>query len=253
MMQARLHSRSREFSGRVAEAKRQVEKMAAQCPTAYVAWSAGKDSTALVHLVCVGCGVKARAMSVKDDLDFPGEEAYLTEHAKAFGVELDILRPPFSLQDWLAANAVEKGNTADMHSRSSSFADAAFYSLISEYSTKHGVPGVYLGLRVAESYGRKRNMQTRGHIYQKASGEVVCQPLANWTGLDVYAYLFKHGIEPFALYKCVRLHESPERVRKSWWLPGSASRQGGMEWLRCYYPSLFLRLCQIMPNSDTAA
>ncbi len=253
MMQARLHSRTLEFREAVKESKRVIGHMATCHPQAYVAWSAGKDSTVLTHLVCVECRVNARAMAVKDDLDFPGEEDYIRSLAAKCGVEVDVLHPAFSLQEWLQREAYDGHADGDMHSRSTAFADAAFYSLIGEYAKAHSTPGVYLGLRAAESYGRKRNLQTNGMIYQKKAGEVVCQPLAKWTGLDVYAYLESREIEPLPLYKCVRLHDSPDRVRKSWWLPGAATRQGGMEWLRCYYPSLFRRLCEIMPHSDTAA
>jgi len=224
-----------------------VCEMAARCPEAYVAWSAGKDSTALVHLVCVEAGIPARAMSIKDDLDFPGEEDYLRELAARFSIDLEIVRPSFSLQEWIKEHVLDPAG--DMHSRNTELSQAAFYALVDAYRRERGMPGVYLGLRAEESRNRKRNRLWNGPIYRKQDGETVCQPLCDWRGIDVYAYLFARGIPLLPLYRCVRLHERPDRVRKSWWLPGADTARGGMIWLRTYYPSLFRKLCEILPGS----
>lgn len=251
--QALTHARTRRHLGRVESARREIERMAERRPDAYVAWSAGKDSTALVHLVRVECAVPGRVMAVKDDLDFPGEEEYLRELADAWGVDLDILRPPFSLQAWLAEHAADIEADEDLHSRSAAFSKAAFYAVVRAYRESMGAPGVYLGLRAEESRGRALNRYQRGRTYQKADGEVVCQPLADWTGIDVYAYLLSRGIDLLPMYRCVRLHERPDRVRKSWWLPGASTRHGGMVWLRAYYPSLYRRLCELLPDAGRHA
>ncbi len=242
-----------EHNRRVDTARRRTEEMVARRPDAYVAWSGGKDSTALTHMVCVDRGIAAQVMSVKDDLDFPGEEAYVQRWATTWGIRLDIVRPEFSLQGWLAEHASDTSADDDFHGRSSAFSDAAFYSLIEEYRQAAGLPGVYLGLRAEESVHRLRNRRFNGHTYTKLDGETVCQPLCDWHGLDVYAYLLSHGIDLLSVYRCVRLHREPWLVRKSWWLPGAHSRHGGMAWLRTYYPSLFYRLCELLPDARVHA
>lgn len=247
--QALAHARTLQHARRLDVARRLVAEMAAVAPDAYVAWSAGKDSTALVHLVCVECGVPARAMAVKDDLDFPGEEDYLREHAARWGVVLDVVRPPFSLQAWLAGHAHELEADEDLHSRSAAFSQAAFYDVVAAYRERAGTPGVYLGLRAEESRGRAMNRATHGTLYQKRDGERVCTPLADWRGIDVYAYLLSRSVDMLPVYRCVRFHERPDRVRKSWWLPGASTRHGGMVWLRAYYPSLYRRLCELLPDA----
>lgn len=243
------YARLREHRRRVGHARRVVHEMMARAPDAYLAWSAGKDSTALVHLALAE-GVPGRIMSIKDDLDFPSERPYLVARALEWDCldELDVLTPSFSLLGWLAEHADELDPGEDLHGRAAAFADAAFYALIEEYRNRQETPGVYLGMRADESRGRAMNYATRGAIYRKEDGEVVCQPLATWTGRDVWAYLFTHEIEPLDVYRCVRLHEHPSRVRKSWWLPGSHSRWGAAVWLRTYYPSLFARLTEAMPD-----
>ena len=238
-------SRTLAHRARVESAQRAVEEMHAGRPGAYVAWSGGKDSTAMTHLVRHTLG-EARAMSVKDDLDFPGEEDYIGRLAREWGVALDVVRPPVSLQAWLAEHADALDPRADMHSRSAGLS-AAFYGAVAEYAEAAGRPGVYLGLRQEESAGRRMNRASRGRVYRKADGDVVCTPLADWRGVDVYAYLLSRGIDLLPLYRCVGQHEHPSRVRKSWWVPGAAHDRGGARWLRTYYPSLWARLVELVP------
>jgi len=159
-----------------------VADMAKRCPSAYIAWSGGKDSTALVHLVCVEAGLPVRAMSIKDDLDFPGEEEYVLDLSAEWGVACDIVRPPFSLQDWLKQHGAELDPGEDMHGRDVAFAKKAFYLVVEAYRLSHASPGVYLGLRKEESRARMMNRIQRGPIYTKKTGETVCQPLCDWTG-----------------------------------------------------------------------
>lgn len=246
---ALAHARTRAHARAVDQARAAVEAMTERCPDAYVAWSGGKDSTALTHLVRVDCGVPARAMAVKDDCDFPGEEDYIRTLASEWGVVLDVVRPPISLIAWLREHAQRLDASEDVHGRSAELSRVAFYGPIDAYAQAWGRPGVYLGLRGEESHGRRMNAATRGAVYAQRSGDTVCQPLRNWRGLDVYGYLLARGIEPLHVYRCVRLHDRPDRVRKSWWLPGAHTRHGGMVWLRAYYPTLYAQLANIFPDA----
>lgn len=248
---ALMHATTPVHRRRVDCARDLVAKMMASNPDAYVAWSAGKDSTALVHLVTVDCGARGRVMSVKDDLDFPGEEDYLRRWAAAWGIaeRLDVLHPPFSLQQWIRDHAADLDAAEDMHSRACRFATAAFYSVVEEYRDRAGMPGVYLGLRAAESRGRSRNRMFNGATYTKKSGETVCNPLSDWEGIDVYAYLLSRGIDVLDVYRCVRMESSPDRVRKSWWIVGAMARKGGIAWLKAYWPSLYGRLVEMLPEA----
>lgn len=248
----RAHERTALFRGRLARAWNIIQRFLEAEPAAYVAWSAGKDSTALVCLVTeviVGRTIRLRtkAMSVKDDLDFPGEEAYLKQIAEQYNIDLDIVRPEQSLQTLLGRLDGEIDPSEDFHSRVSEFSRIAFYPLIEAYQKNHG-RAVFLGLRGEESKGRKMNAWLRGPIYERKDGGRICQPLSCWSGLDVFAYLFSRDIPILNIYKCCRFHENPSFVRKSWWLPGSNTRHGGMVWLRTYWPELYNNLRQLLPD-----
>lgn len=238
---------SRTHRRRVDRSRAVVAEMVGRHPGAYVAWSAGKDSTAMTHLVRVDCGVPGRVVSIKDDLDFPGEVEYVTGLSVAWGLDLEIVRPDFSLQRWLLEHP-ETDAFGDHHSRASKMSAAGFYAVVDQINATGG--GVYLGLRAAESWGRAMNRAKRGPIYEQASGQVVCQPLCDWRGMDIYAYLISRDVEPLHVYRCVRMHRRPELVRKSWWLPAAkGDGHPGATWLRTYYPSLHRRLCELLPDA----
>lgn len=220
--------------------------------TPRVAWSAGKDSTAMVALiadVCRCCSREpVRAMSINDDLDFPGEEEYLNKVADKIGVEVDIVRPKHYLQEWVLKRQDEIAPGDDIHGRDSGLSKNGFYSLIDEYNSRNYITCTFLGLRKDESKGRLANRTSRGPIYQQKNGMKIIQPICDWTGLDIFTYLKETEIEPLPLYRCVRLHKEPWRVRKSWWLPGDAARHGQGVWLRTYYPSLFNKMTELLPH-----
>lgn len=250
------HAATAEHRERVRDAVGHIRAMLGIYPDAYVAWSAGKDSTILAHLVlCVAASEGRplpRLFSVKDDCDYPGEVAYLRHWASAWGVldKLDIRTPPHSLREWLTLGGDMRDASDDLHSRGVAFSDEAFYGVIAAYDAERSNPGAYLGLRAQESKGRARNLWTRGEIYEKRDGKGICQPLARWTTLDLYAYAHARGIEFLHTYRCCALYGSPEEVRKSWFLPGTHAARGQGVFLRRYYPSLYRLLCQMMPSAS---
>lgn len=252
-------ARSAGHRRRVDQAKAAAEAALAAHPNAAVMWSGGKDSTVLTHLVCVGLGAGVPVYSEKDDLDYPGELAYVTTLANAWGADLRVVSPPFSVREWIAANAARLNASDDMHSRTAELSKAAFYEVVEDAGASHEM--VMLGLRSEESRGRRMNRAARGLLYRKKptarhpAGQVVCQPLADWSGMDVYAYLAANEIEPLPVYHCIAfMHRTePWRVRKSWWLPGASARHGGIAWLRRYYPSLYQQLRDWMPEASAFA
>jgi 3'-phosphoadenosine 5'-phosphosulfate sulfotransferase (PAPS reductase)/FAD synthetase len=208
--------------------------------------SAGKDSSVLGHLVA-SLDPSVEWVSEKDDLDYPGEREYVTALAGRCGSPLTIVEPPFSVWARFAELAPTLGAWEDIHGRAAALSHEAFYGVV-EPATR-GRP-IFLGLRAEESRGRAMNRYSRGLTYTKRSGQTVCQPLGDWRALDVYAYAAAHDIPLLPVYQCVALMHryDPSRVRKSWWVGGAANAHGHVRWLAHYWPSLFARLCSVMPQ-----
>jgi 3'-phosphoadenosine 5'-phosphosulfate sulfotransferase (PAPS reductase)/FAD synthetase len=247
---ALVHAKSVRFARRLAQAIAAVDAALATSERPCVMWSGGKDSTVLAHLVCVEMGWSVAVASEKDDLDYPGEREYVEKLARDWDVDLTILTPMVSPGQWIADHAAELSADDDMHSRAAGLSKACFYEVVERWAVDRDL--VFLGLRKDESRGRMLNRVTHGLTYRKRDGQTICQPLGDWSGLDVMAYLASRGIDQLPVYRCIGLmhRDEPWRLRKSWWIPGAATRWGGVVWLRRYYPSLFRQLCQWLPDTS---
>lgn len=252
VLQARVHARSREHERLVAAAQCVTEQALRGSERPAVSWSGGKDSTALSALV-LSVRSDVVLVSEKDDLDYPGEEEYVTGLASRWGAKLTILRPPISPSRWIADHADELAVGDDFHSRAAALSKVCFYAVMEAYDRTRDL--VFLGLRAEESVHRRKNRAINGLEYVKRTGVRVCQPLADWRGIDVFSYLLTREIEPLHVYRCIGfMHQrDPSRVRKSWWIPGDKGSHGGATWLRRYYPSLFQRLLDWFPRARSLA
>jgi 3'-phosphoadenosine 5'-phosphosulfate sulfotransferase (PAPS reductase)/FAD synthetase len=243
-----IHARTRLHALRVDGARSVIGDLLDKDSNPAIMWSGGKDSTAMAHLAVQMCpGLEL--MSEKDDLDYPGEREYVESLAAAWNAHLTVLVPDVSPAQWMAAHACEIAIGGDVHGRAAGLSKACFYSVVERAS---GGRAIMLGLRSEESAARRVNRATHGRLYQ-ARGQLVATPIADWMGLDVYAYLLTNGIDPLPLYRCIALmhRREPWRLRKSWWVQGAAGSTGGVQWLRHYYPSLYAKLVEWSPRTQS--
>jgi phosphoadenosine phosphosulfate reductase len=249
MRTASEHARTQAFARHVDSAKRVVDQCLNVAPHAQVSWSGGKDSTVMVHLVCVEMGSRVDVMSEKDDLDFPGEEEYVRGLGERWGLRLSVVHPPTSPAKWISEHAHEMHVGDDIHARSAGLSKACFYCVVEE--ANRGYDAVMLGLRSAESGMRRHLRLAKGRCYRLRNGKWRALPVADWSGLDVLAYAESRKIELLPVYRCIGLmhRDEPWRLRKSWWLPGDNSRFGQTAWLCRYYPSLYRKLICWFPHA----
>lgn len=257
MKAAAVHARSRAYQRALDSAHRVVDRALLGTMRWAIATSGGKDSTLLAHFVTqTAQRHDAEIVTEKDDLDYPGEEAYLRLLAHAWGATLRVVRPAISAAAFMAEQGRSGRHRAadDIHARSAALSRECFYSIIEQATAAYDV--VLLGLRAEESGRRKRLRDTRGPVYDLKTGQRRGHPFMDWTGLDIYAYALTQGVPLLPLYQCIAFmhHREPWKVRKSWWLPaGSNTRHGGVSWLRHYYPSLYGLLCTWIPDARTYA
>jgi 3'-phosphoadenosine 5'-phosphosulfate sulfotransferase (PAPS reductase)/FAD synthetase len=223
-----------------------VEQFASVHPCAIVSWSGGKDSTCVAHMVRVLVGINGPVMSIRDDVDYPDTVPYMERLATAWQIDVDYVTPPFSVKEWVRDHINDAAS--DFHSNTSFLATASFYDLVKKYAAERGLPGTYLGLRADESKGRRMNRAMRGLSYLKRDGEAICQPIADWQGIDVFSYLWEHGIEVLPRYRACA-DRDPTRIREDGWLVGIHALEGEMCYLRRYYPSLYREMCAICPTA----
>lgn len=245
------HTRTQSYARKLDIARSVASNELEKASSPIIMWSGGKDSTAMTHLIRVGLGADVPAISEKDDLDYPGEREYVEHFATAWSLRLTILTPAVSPRAYLAEHAHELRAWDDVHSRRSGLSAAVFYGEIERAGAEHDT--IFLGLRKYESCHRMMNRNVNGLAYTKQNGKRVTQPLGDWCGLDVMAYMQSHDIDPLPVYRCIAFMHAQElwRVRKSWWLPGASGAHGGVAWLRRYYPSLYAQLRAWMPSAES--
>lgn len=242
-----LHATTVGFKRRVREAAAVLADARAMDIDWRASISGGKDSTALAVLLAES-GWRVSAVSVKDDLDYPSERAYVEALCDRLGLSVDILVPP-SLRAFLAASAVSL--TTPQHGRQDALSDLHFYGLLNGHRAQHGYRGVLMGLRAAESRGRAVNAAVRGAIYTRGyDGLTVGQPLRRWTALDVHAYLHTRCVPLLPCYLCVDSDADPFAIRKSWWVVGGLPATIGSHyaWLRRWWPDLYQLAAEIDPT-----
>lgn len=249
------HVLSRRFRQRHAQALEWARQGLQQAQRPVLMVSGGKDSTALGELVLGELGAHCAVVSEKDDLDYPGEEDHLRLLGARWGTEIEVVRPPLSLQGWLDKHGRGMSASDELHSRLCAFSKVGFYEVVQARTAGHDA--VVLGLRKEESRHRLVDRATHGPLYRWQSGPDagrlrIC-PIIDWTGLDVLAYCVARGAPLLPLYRCIAFppeyQQEPWRIRKSWWLPGKSARWGGAAWLNRYYPSLFRRMCDWFPDA----
>ena len=237
------------FERHVEAARRIIRKCMDETPNAAVSWSGGKDSTVMTHLVCVDCKADVAVFSEKDDLDYPGEEEYVRGLGDAWGLKLTVLHPPISPREWIEQHRAQMNAGDEIHARAAGLSKACFYNVMKD--ANRGYDAVMLGLRTEESAIRRNLRATRGRYYELADGSYRVLPIADWKGLDVYAYAISRGIALLPVYQCLGLmhRHDPSKIRKSWWLPGGTAQYGQVTWLRRYYPSLYRQLLEWFPDA----
>jgi len=239
-----LHANTKAFKKKVQTAKERIaEFLEIGAKNPRVMWSCGKDSTAMMHLINEDFDVAA--ISEKDDMDFPDELQYLHTLVDKYNWSVEVVSPDVKLWDIIH----QFDFTDDIHSNNTKFSADFFYSLLKKEKEKQGCKAVFLGLRAQESKGRRINAVTQRHIYYNLSWkELICQPIWDWSGKDVFAYLFDREVPIMDVYFKTKFVDSPEDIRKSWILPSAKTSRGQAMWLKYYYPDLFNKLASINPK-----
>jgi 3'-phosphoadenosine 5'-phosphosulfate sulfotransferase (PAPS reductase)/FAD synthetase len=239
-----LHARSRAMDHKITVARRALDAAAAVSVGWCASLSGGKDSSAMAALLALH-GWHPPAVSVKDDLDYPGERAYIEHLCRHLGLHLDILSPGVSLWSVLAG---QRSLLNDHHGRTAELSAEHFYGLLNAHRLHHGYDGALLGLRAGESRGRAMNA-TRGSVYRRKDGLTVAQPIAAWSALDVHAFLVREQVPLLPCYLCVDPGMDALSLRKSWWVVGGLPATIGSHyaWLRRWWPDLWQLAADIDP------
>ncbi|MGE3594907.1 MAG: phosphoadenosine phosphosulfate reductase family protein [Dehalococcoidia bacterium] len=205
----RLHARLGAFQRRVARAHDLIARALAQMQQPYVAWSGGKDSTVVLALGRVP-RPDIPAIWFDDELEYPETVTYLTETAAALAIDL---RPMFG--------------TAQHGGWFTPWTDRPFWReslpgtarLGPDYGAREGWDGGFIGLRAQERPYRAVHLRARGVLYQTSAGQWRCNPIADWSLHDVWAYLAQSSMPSNPVYDRLTAIDIPRELQRVGPLP----------------------------------
>lgn len=220
-----LHARQKAYRRKV---DRLLADLTALDPAmSYVSFSAGKDSAVLAHaahrvlpgipICCVDSGVPYRWTQEERDrwLHYAAEQ----------GWDLRI----FPWDKWGNRAIREAGGERD-HQQA---AHRSMFADLEAWARGEGRMHVLIGLRAAESPGRRASLSTHGEVYRKRDGFVRHCPLGRWSVDDIWAYTLTNGLPWLTIYD----HLGPEA--RNGLIGRSGAQYGRMVWLRKYYPQAY--------------
>lgn len=233
-----LCARSDRHRRRVDRARERVAEWLRLVENPYCAYSTGKDSTCVLHLVREQ-RKDVPAVYFDADACFPESRELLeaTENVILFKTDEPMLetlkRHGISgVEDFINKIAMQTLRRGPVK------------RLIAQYK----FDGVALGLRMEESSGRRRNALVRGAIYRyKRDGVWACLPIYDWRYDDVWAFIFGNGLPYSRVYD--KMWSLPIEDQRTSYLIGPTKRRWGrFVWLARHYPDLFNQLVEVLPE-----
>jgi len=184
------------YKRRIEQAREWTREALELCQNPYVAFSGGKDSAVMLHIVATERpGVDAQIlMGGETRLLHPDIDDVLKWWKSNTSVNLIEV-----LVDTVFADGWEDATFEESYSQ--------FYDGWNKYLHDKGHDGVFIGLRKSEAGNRRRLFRRFGAIHRYSenrkdarAGIVLACPLSNLTTADVWAYLIRHDIPTFDAY-----------------------------------------------------
>lgn len=231
------------FAKRVREAREIISRALAVSSHPYVAFSGGKDSTVMLHLVREQ-RPETVAVYSHDEYTLPETDEYLASvpgvsmfashvrHAAWFCAWDDPSLLPDGVE-WIEKERLTQDATQ-------------------LYVWTHGYDGSFVGLRAEENSRRRVAIKQRGTLYRPASwrGVWVCLPLAWWTWRDIWAYIVQNGVPYNRAYDRMSEMGIPRREQRIG--PFANARAlpfGQLDILRRGWPDEFNRFAARFPQA----
>lgn len=226
---AALHARTAEFRRKVEQAERIVGEWVEAAGPVAVAFSGGKDSTALLHLVRQR-QPEAPAVFADDEWHLPETEALLAETPGL----VRIVRRLYHCE-WFTAWVDVDGPEGGSKNR---------WALENDYA------GMGIGLRADENARRRTHLRALGTCFRTKQGLWQCYPLAWWSWRDVWAYIVSRDVPYNRAYDVLeRIGVEPERQRIGPFATERALGYGQLAILKRGWPALFNEFAERYPHA----
>lgn len=189
MEEFKLHASLSQHKSRILQSQRVIENAFGRCNSWYVAFSGGKDSTVTLDLVR-RFNPDVPAVSSIQEWCLPETKIYLDQ--------VDNLETVASGSDhntgWSPNWEEAPGGIKWLGKKG---------SVIKNYGRAEA--GVFLGTRADENVRRKKLLRARGALFFHEGNHVwQCSPVAGWSVLDVWAYIYSRNLDYNRAYDRMR-------------------------------------------------
>lgn len=168
------HAETAAFDRKIQQAGSIVRRWLSECGRPYIAYSAGKDSSAMLHLIR-SIEPSVPAIFADDGWLLPETEEVLSKTENLFRFKSRDRHASWFISWESDSEAIEDG--------------------IPGYARGHGFDGAAIGLRMEEN--RRRRYQAgknREPFFSKKNEVFQCYPLASWSWEDVWSYILSRKV-----------------------------------------------------------
>lgn len=224
------YSKLPRFKKRLKEA-REISQKAMDIGPFYCAFSGGKDSTVVAHISGFD------KWHWHDEIYLPETNAYLERSDCNMLAQESYHSEEFTA--WKDCRPDKESNIEFLEGKNDP--DKVF--------REKGYVGVVLGLRCEENRRRRFLLGKHGPLFKKKNGFWYCNPIWNWSSLDVWAYIATTGIDYNKDYdKLLSLLQDEKHCRIGPILQERVLSMGQMAILRAGWPEFVNNLKERFPN-----
>lgn len=239
-----LHSKSESFMKKVKNSIKILKMAFEENPNWFVSCSFGKDSIALLDLVL---RVQKCRVIYRDNLyALPCIYETVEKLEKKLNFKTERIIYTFDFKEFLKEYGLPGINRTKLqHEKAVKLIKK---DVLKEYVIKEKGYGTIWGLRKEESKKRLKLINSYGYIYEnKTDGLRYCSPIAEWSHIDVWAYIYMTCSPYPDLYDKQNCSYTRETIRNNSWITTDGADSGKMVWLQHNYPEYFDNLATEFP------
>lgn len=240
-----LYTKMPEYQRHLATARRIIKRE--MHDRAGVSVSFGKDSGVLLHL-CLEVNPRIPVLFCDRGVEGGGEvpETYdVIEQWKArYNINLHTVHPRMTLFEIYREyeNPFSPDTSKGMLAR---IREVMTIEPMERLRKELGITTNFMGLRAEENpKSRGKMVKFYGPAFTKVNGVRSVNPLAYWTGRDIWAYTFSTGIPYHPVYDN-ETFRSREKTRLSMWAGPTDRERGRFAELRSNHPELWFKLVEM--------
>lgn len=208
-----LRARSRRFGDVVSMTIERLADTLQQCERPYVALSGGKDSLVALHLVSL---LRPGVIAVwsDDELEWDRQPTSIRGIARHCESPLTIIDGYTThggwFQPWTDAPYWRDPDPDMIRTRRPT----------ERWACQQGHDGVITGVRAQESTARRKHAMTRGDTYEnRVTGQIVIQPILDWSVNDVWGYIAMNDLPYHPVYDAMAAAGIPRTQQRIGPLP----------------------------------